>query len=63
MVRLLRDPTLLMVPLDASPEFIEKFREQMGFNDPMIIQYIRFIRVLCTVILVSRCVKKPAHYP
>jgi peptide/nickel transport system permease protein len=43
MVHLSGDPALLMVPLDASPEFVEQFREEMGFNDPLIVQYGRFI--------------------
>lgn len=43
MVRLSGDPILLMVPTDASPEYIEEFREQMGFNRPIIVQYVAFI--------------------
>lgn len=43
MVHLSGDPALLMVPLDASPEFVEQFREEMGFNDPLVVQYGRFI--------------------
>jgi peptide/nickel transport system permease protein len=43
MVRLSGDPVLLMVPTDATPEFVETFREQMGFNRPLIIQYGTFI--------------------
>ncbi|MFX0200492.1 MAG: ABC transporter permease [Candidatus Hodarchaeota archaeon] len=43
MIRLSGDPTLLMVPADASPEFIDEFRHEMGFDDPLIIQYSRFI--------------------
>ena len=44
MVRLTGDPVLLMVPMDASPEFIKQFRQEMGFNDPLIVQYGRFVR-------------------
>lgn len=43
MVHLSGDPTLLMVPLDTSPEDVEQFREEMGFNDPLILQYMSFI--------------------
>jgi len=43
MVRLSGDPTLLMVPLDTAPEDVEIFREEMGFNDPIALQYTKFI--------------------
>jgi ABC-type dipeptide/oligopeptide/nickel transport system permease component len=38
------DPALLLLPPDASAEDVERFREQMGFNDPVAVQYLRFIR-------------------
>ncbi len=43
MVRLSGDPILLMVPTDATPEYVEEFRAQMGFNRPLIVQYGSFI--------------------
>jgi peptide/nickel transport system permease protein len=43
MVRLTGDPVLLMIPADATPEFIEQFRREMGFNEPLIIQYGNFL--------------------
>jgi peptide/nickel transport system permease protein len=43
MIRLSGDPTLLMVPADATPEFIEQFRHEMGFDDPLIVQYGEFV--------------------
>lgn len=43
MIRLSGDPVLLMVPADATPEFIERFRREMGFDDPLLVQYWRFI--------------------
>lgn len=43
MVRLSGDPILLMVPTDATPEYVEEFRAQMGFNRPLIVQYGAFI--------------------
>jgi peptide/nickel transport system permease protein len=43
MVRLTGDPVLLMIPADATPEFIEQFRREMGFNKPLIIQYGNFL--------------------
>ena len=38
------DPTLLLLPPDTSAEEIRRFREAMGFNDPVLIQYARFLR-------------------
>ena len=43
MVRLTGDPVLLMIPADATPEFIEQFRREMGFNKPLAVQYGRFL--------------------
>lgn len=43
MVRLSGDPVLLMVPADATPEFIEQFRKEMGFDRPLIVQYADYI--------------------
>jgi ABC-type dipeptide/oligopeptide/nickel transport system permease component len=37
------DPTLVLLPPDASAEDVEKFRETMGFNDPFFVQYGRFL--------------------
>jgi ABC-type dipeptide/oligopeptide/nickel transport system permease component len=38
------DPALLLLPPDTSAEEIAKFREAMGFNDPVAVQYLRFLR-------------------
>ncbi|MBI4241504.1 MAG: ABC transporter permease [Candidatus Rokubacteria bacterium] len=38
------DPTLLLLPPDATAEEIHRFREAMGFNDPVLVQYLRFFR-------------------
>jgi peptide/nickel transport system permease protein len=43
MVRVTGDPATLMMPREASPEDIEAFREKMGFNDPTIVQFGRFL--------------------
>jgi ABC-type dipeptide/oligopeptide/nickel transport system permease component len=32
-----------MVPVDASQEFITEFRHEMGFDDPLIVQYGKFV--------------------
>ena len=37
------DPALVLLPPDASLEDIAKFRETMGFDDPFLIQYGRFL--------------------
>jgi ABC-type dipeptide/oligopeptide/nickel transport system permease component len=38
------DPTLLMLPPDASAEEVARFRKAMGFDDPLPVQYWRFLR-------------------
>jgi ABC-type dipeptide/oligopeptide/nickel transport system permease component len=38
------DPALLLLPPDATAEDIAKFRTAMGFNDPVTVQYARFLR-------------------
>jgi peptide/nickel transport system permease protein len=43
MVRLTGDPATLMLSREASPEDMEAFREKMGFNDPTLVQFGRFI--------------------
>ena len=43
MVRVTGDPATLMMPREASPEDMEAFREKMGFNDPTLVQFGRFI--------------------
>ena len=37
------DPAMVLLPPEASAEDIRRFREAMGFNDPFIIQYGRFL--------------------
>jgi peptide/nickel transport system permease protein len=37
------DPALILLPPDASAEDVQRFREAMGFNDPFIVQYGRFL--------------------
>ncbi len=43
MVRVTGDPAALMLSRQVSEEEIEAFREKMGFNDPLIVQFGRFI--------------------
>ncbi len=37
------DPALVLLPPEASAEDIRRFREAMGFNDPFVVQYGRFL--------------------
>jgi ABC-type dipeptide/oligopeptide/nickel transport system permease component len=37
------DPALVLLSPEATPEDVERFREQMGFNDPFLVQYGRFL--------------------
>jgi ABC-type dipeptide/oligopeptide/nickel transport system permease component len=41
-IHLSGDPVMLMLPGDASNQEIEDLREQLGFNDPIYVQYLRF---------------------
>ena len=42
------DPALLLLPPDATAEEIRNFRDAMGFNDPFVVQYWRFLRGAAT---------------
>lgn len=42
MLRVSGDPTSLMVSREASPEQVEAFREAMGFNRPLAVQFLDF---------------------
>ena len=35
--RLTGDPAALFLPIDATPEMVEQFRELHGLNDPIIV--------------------------
>jgi ABC-type dipeptide/oligopeptide/nickel transport system permease component len=37
------DPAMLLLPPDATVEDVERFRRDMGFNDPVAVQYLRFL--------------------
>jgi peptide/nickel transport system permease protein len=43
MLRLSGDPVLLFAPMDTSRTDLEAIRERMGFNDPLAVQYGRFM--------------------
>jgi ABC-type dipeptide/oligopeptide/nickel transport system permease component len=38
------DPALVLLPPEATAEDVRQFRERMGFNDPVYVQYARFLR-------------------
>jgi len=41
-IHLSGDPVMLMLPGDATDQEIEELRVQLGFNDPLHVQYLRF---------------------
>lgn len=38
------DPAKLMLPLDATTEQVDALRQEMGLNDPVLVQYGRFLK-------------------
>ena len=43
LVRLGGDPVLLFLPMDIQAKDLNQFRERLGFNDPLLVQYGRFV--------------------
>jgi peptide/nickel transport system permease protein len=43
MVRLGGDPVLLFLPMDIQAKDVNEIRQRMGFNDPLLVQYGRFM--------------------
>ena len=43
LVNVAGDPTVNLLPLDATPEDRERLREAMGLNRPLYIQYFDFM--------------------
>ena len=43
LMHLAGDPVAVLLPLDTPPEQIEAFREEMGFNRPLPVQYLYFL--------------------
>src|SRR5687767_2250109 len=43
MVRLSGDPVLLFMPMDIQAKDVNEFRQRLGFNDPLAVQYGRFM--------------------
>lgn len=43
LIRITGDPAALMMSREASPEQVEAFREKMGFNQPLLVQFVDFV--------------------
>mgnify|MGYP000111167397 CR=1 FL=1 len=43
LMRLGGDPVLLFLPMDIQAKDLTEFRERLGFNDPVAVQYGRFV--------------------
>ncbi len=43
MVRLGGDPVLLFMPMDIQAKDVNELRQRLGFNDPLPVQYARFV--------------------
>jgi ABC-type dipeptide/oligopeptide/nickel transport system permease component len=43
MVRLTGDPVLLFMPMDIQARDVNEMRQRLGFNDPLPVQYARFL--------------------
>src|SRR5260370_6596391 len=43
MMRLAGDPVLLFMPMDIQAKDVNEFRQRLGFNDPLPVQYVRFV--------------------
>src|ERR671923_2935411 len=43
MVRLTGDPVLLFLPMDIQARDVNELRQRLGFNDPLAVQYARFM--------------------
>lgn len=44
LLHLTADPVLLLLPYDAGKEEMERFRKAMGFDQPLYVQYYRFLK-------------------
>src|SRR6058998_4289163 len=44
MVRLAGDPVLLFMPMDIQAKDVNEYRQRLGFNDPVLVQYARFMQ-------------------
>jgi len=42
------DPTIMILGEDAEPQEYEELRDRMGLNDPLIVQYVRYMKDILT---------------
>jgi len=47
LIRISGDPVRLMLPPEASEEQVVQLRESLGYNDPLLVQYGRYLLDLC----------------
>jgi peptide/nickel transport system permease protein len=59
-MRLSGDPTLLLVPEGASREQIEELRRQLGFDRPIVVQYVDYLWTLARLDLGESVVQRIA---
>lgn len=59
-MRLSGDPTLLLVPEGASREQIEELRRQLGFDQPIVVQYVDYLWTLTRLDLGESLVQRIA---
>ena len=43
MLQITGDPAAVLMPLDASEEDLQAFRQEMGFDQPLYVQFVRFL--------------------
>ncbi len=43
LIHLTGDPTSVLLPLNTPEEDVQIFRHQMGFDQPLVVQYVRFV--------------------
>jgi peptide/nickel transport system permease protein len=43
LVRITGDPVTLLLPIDARPEAVAQLRQELGLDQPLAVQYVRFI--------------------
>ena len=56
--RLTGDPAALFLPIDATPEMVENFRELHGLNDPLIVQFGATSGTCCASTSARACARR-----
>ncbi|HEX2174122.1 MAG TPA: ABC transporter permease, partial [Dehalococcoidia bacterium] len=47
-LRLTGDPAIVLSPPDATPQQVEAIRKSLGLDQPMIVQYVRYVGDMAT---------------